>query len=211
MPEQKRQTAFKVKISDILSGSYVKEEGWQPNYIIINSHNVSRVNLIGTVLSVQHDPNFSTVVIDDGSGMIPLRSFEKDNLLKSLQIGDLMQVIGRPRQYGSEKYILIEICKKITNPAWLRLRKLELQQIPNPQPAPKKPAPQPKPAVEHIEIQQIDDSETKILECVKKLDTGGGADYEAVLKETKDDSTIKSLLQKGELFEIKPGKLKILE
>ena len=31
--QQKRQIAYKVRINDLLGGKYVKEEGWNPNYI----------------------------------------------------------------------------------------------------------------------------------------------------------------------------------
>lgn len=209
MPAQKRQIAFKIRISDILSSAYVKEDGWQPNYIILkNNLHVSRVNMIGTVLSVEHDQNFSTATIDDGSGIISLRSFEKNNPLHNLEIGDMIQIIGRPRQYGSEKYVLLEICKKITNPAWLKLRKYELQQ---PQKKMQK-IPKQKPEIEQITTEElIETPENKILECIKKLDSGQGADYDAVLKETNNETTIKNLLQKGGIFEIRPGKLKVLE
>jgi RPA family protein len=208
--QQKRQTAYKVKISELLSGSYIKEDGWQPNYIILkNNLQVSRVNVIGTVLSIQNDPNLTTVIIDDGSGIMPLRIFEKNSPLPNLAVGDIVQVIGRPRQYGSERYILMEICKK-TSQAWLRLRRFELQkQTPIIQTPLQKNK---KPEIEHIRAEEpIDTSENKVIECVKKLDAGQGADYEEVLKQISNEQAVKDLLERGDLFEIKPGKLKVLE
>jgi len=207
---QKRQTAFKVGIIDILRGSYIKEEGWQPNYMITESGlRISRVNIIGTILSIQKENNFSIIVIDDGSGIIQARSFEKDNQPQGLKIGDIVQIIGRPRQYGSEKYILLEIYKKVTNPAWLKLRKLELQQN---WPIDKQQKQrQDTKFIEEAESPYIIDSDDKVIEQIKKLDDGFGADYEAIIKEVNDKSAVDALLKMGRIFEIKPGKLKVLE
>jgi len=48
---QKRQTAVKVSIGGLLSGSYVKQDGMLPNYVLLSDNSkVSRVNLMGVVL-----------------------------------------------------------------------------------------------------------------------------------------------------------------
>ncbi|MFT4326972.1 MAG: hypothetical protein ACMXYK_05710, partial [Candidatus Woesearchaeota archaeon] len=48
---QKRQVAFAVSIEDLLTGSYVKLEGWNPNYVKMPwGLKVSRATIVGTVL-----------------------------------------------------------------------------------------------------------------------------------------------------------------
>ena len=64
---------------------------------------------------------------------------------------------------------------------------------------------------------QEDDSKNPIqiiYNLIKSLDKGDGADIEDVIKESKINNCediINNLLREGEIFEIKKGKLKILE
>jgi len=53
----------------------------------------------------------------------------------------------------------------------------------------------------------------KIIKRIKGLDTGDGADFESVIKDHGDgaENLIKSLMKRGKIFELKPGKLKVLE
>lgn len=52
-----------------------------------------------------------------------------------------------------------------------------------------------------------------LIELIKKYDSGEGADVEAVISEFKGDGDklVKVLLEEGEIFEIKPGKIKVIE
>ena len=219
MPEpQKRQIACKVRISDLINGKYVKEEGWTPNYIITKQgKHISRINLIGTVISKnENGQNYQSLTIDDGSGSISLRSFEKNETINSTEIGEVIVIIGRPREYGSEKYIVPEIIKKINNKKWINVRKVELE-IEDLKTA-ELPAKEEKIIVENIETEkqtkEITNNPKIIYETVKKLDSGQGVDIDGIIKKTgikEADEIIKKFLREGEMFEISPGKIKILE
>lgn len=130
---QQRQTAFKLRISSIIHGQYVKEEGWNPNYILApDGKKVSRVNVLGTVISVPtQQMGFEAITIDDGSASISVRSFDEAPKFQGLNVGDIVFVIGRPRQYGSEMYIMPEIVKKTVDKLWAELRSLELGKAPD--------------------------------------------------------------------------------
>ena len=209
---QKRQIAYKVKINDILKGEYVKEEGeWVPNYIKIENKKVSRINLMAVVVSKQNleNTNHQSLLIDDGSGKISVRSFEEQNNFNNIDVGDFAMVIGRPREYFNEKYIVSEILKKIENPLWVEVRKLELGK--------KEIKEESKSEVinkeEEIE-EQTDDINKKIFKLIKEIDIGEGADTQEVITKSninKAEDIITNLLEHGEVFEIKPGKLKVLE
>jgi len=219
MPEpQKRQIACKARIADLVNGKYVKEEGWTPNYIITKQgKHISRVNLIGTVISKNEgEQNYQSLIIDDGSGSIPLRSFEKNETINNTEIGDIIIVIGRPREYGSEKYIVPEIIKKINNNKWINVRKVELE-IENLKTA-ELSAKEEKVIVENIESEEqtksIISNSKLVYETVKELDSGQGVDIDDIIKKTgiKDtEEIIKKFLREGEMFEISPGRIKILE
>ena len=124
----KRQIAYKVTIADINEGRYVKEEGWDPNYIVISDgRKVSRANLLGIVVLKSNEADYVVLDIDDGSGKISLRSFGSDLAMNNFEVGDIVLVVGRPREFNEQKYIAPEIIKKLDNIKWIELRKLELQ------------------------------------------------------------------------------------
>lgn len=216
---KKRQIAYKVKINDILKGGYVKEEGeWVPNYIKVGDKKVSRVNLVAVVVSKQNleNTNYQSVLIDDGSGRITIRSFEEGNNFDNIDVGDFVLVIGRPREYFNEKYIVSEILKKIEDPLWVEVRKLELEgrkEIEKEQMKNTESGLEVK--EEEINENQItEDINKKIFNLIKEIDIGEGADIQEVI--TKSDSSkaeeiITKLLKEGEVFEIKSGRLKVLE
>jgi len=212
MPEQqtvqKRQVAYKVRVKDILDGVYVKEEGWQPNYIEIGENKVSRVNLIGTIV-LKTDAN--NIVLDDGSGKIPLRVFENNVFFEKIDIGDLVLAIGKPREFGSEKYVMPEILKKIEDTTWIDVRKneLKLNKTPNTNNE-KKGEEKTEETVEEIK----EDPYEKVFNLIKKMDKGEGVDTEEIINNAKDMDTekiISKLLENGEIFEVRHGKLKVLE
>ena len=91
-----RQIAFAVDVSTILDSRYVKEDGWMPNYLAVGDKKVSRVNVIGVIVSKEKQDNSSVqnFILDDGSGRIPLRFFESP---QEFVIGSIVKVIGRPR------------------------------------------------------------------------------------------------------------------
>ena len=83
---QKRQIAYKVQIKDIHNSIYTKREGFNPNYLEINGKEISRVNVIVVVVQKTVINNYTTIVVDDGSGELSVRIFESDILLKNMKI-----------------------------------------------------------------------------------------------------------------------------
>ena len=212
--QQKRQIAYKVRISDLINGKYVKEEGWNPNYVEYNGRKISRVNIIGAIVSKENIETFQSLLLDDGTGKISARSFEKLPVIDGLDIGDVVLIIGRPREYGGEKYLLIEIIRKIENNGWILYRKAELKKVIISEPV--QEIKDEKISEETIsteeEVIKEDSSFEIIVKRVKELDSGEGADFDEVIKDIDNgEKIVSSLLSNGELFELKPGRLKVLE
>ena len=92
---QKRQAAVKLWIADLLSGQYVKEEGWTPNYVLTaGGRKASRVNLIGAVVSIPTaDASYRNIMLDDGTGNIGVRSFDDTNPFEGIGLGDVVFVV----------------------------------------------------------------------------------------------------------------------
>jgi len=200
---QKRQIAYKLKINQILGGTYHQQEGWNPNYLLTqNNQKVSRVNLIAVVVSQTQDQT-TNLVLDDGSGQITARIFDlpKNPLPK---IGDTIIIIAKIREYNNQKYLMPEIIKTIKDQKWIEVRKLELKNIE----APKKP--EEKEEEKEISLAPYEN----ILDLIKKLDQGQGADVDQIIKQSTlsdCEKLIEELLKEGDIFEISPGKVKILK
>lgn len=200
---QKRQTAYKIRIKDILDSKYVKTEGFNPNYLEINGKEISRINLMGVVVQKSDFNNYNTLIIDDGTGKISARIFESNVLFNQIEISDSVLIIGRPREFSNEKYVLIELIKKI-DLLWAKVRKLELGEMKD-----KNSLSENKPIKEEI----VTSSTNQIVKLIKELDQGHGVSIEDISsKDIEDiDKIIDMLLKEGDIFEVKPGKLKVLE
>ncbi|TKJ17398.1 hypothetical protein CEE44_02585 [Candidatus Woesearchaeota archaeon B3_Woes] len=210
---QKRNVAYKVMVKDILKSNYVKVEGWTPNYLVLgDGKQISRVNLIGTIIDkpLTENPGYQNIVIDDGSGNIGIRTFEEKGILNNFNIGDSILIIGRPREFGKEKYVIPEIIKKIENKRWIELRKLEMGVSFSKEQKKEQPS-----KVDVYDLEEdivVEDS--NLFALIKKLDKGEGADFNEIVEKSNNqeaEKIINNMIKQGELFEINPGKIKILE
>jgi len=210
---QKRQIAYKVKIGDIHKGEYVQEAGWTPNYILIHENKVSRANIIGVIVNIEQGIDAQSFDVEDDSGRISVRFFEEKEQLKDLSVGEIVLIIGRPREYNGEKYIVPEIIKEVEG-SWLELRTFELKKenVGNEKDTEIKEKAGEK--VKGVEIEDVKEEKggiaENVIKIIKECDDGEGADYEEVLEKVKNEKLINSLMEEGEIFEIKPGKLKVL-
>src|SRR3990167_4730056 len=114
-PFQKRQVAYKVRIDDINNSVFSKDDSLA-GYIRLNGLAVSRANMIAFVVyKNESGSNFESIMVDDGSGKISLRSFENKVIFSPLEVGDVVNIIGKIREYNNEKYIIVESVKKLNN------------------------------------------------------------------------------------------------
>ena len=114
-------------------------------------------------------------------------------------------VIGKVREFSGEKYIVPEILRKIDNPAWMSIRKIELSRN---EPAAAEIKDEPKKVIE------ISDIYNEVCSIIKKLDGGDGVPIDDIIKNSSKpeaESIINELLKKENIFEIRPGRVKVLE
>ena len=169
---EQRKPAVPIRISELLSGTYSEQEDG-PGTVIVDGTQIERARIYGIAVST------GELVVDDGTGSILVRSFDATY---PISVGDAILVIGKPRMYKNEFYLLGEIVKKV-DAKWIDVHKKRM------------------PAKQH-----------DVLSIVRELDSGEGADYNAVLSKIgNNEEKIVHLLAVGELFETKPGKLKVLE
>ncbi|MEK6857420.1 MAG: hypothetical protein AABX39_02415 [Nanoarchaeota archaeon] len=243
MVDAKEFSATKVWIGRILNGKYVKEvEEEKQNHVLLNDgRKIYRANLIATIVGI--DIEDRSIFVDDGTGRIKVKSFDEKFPKENFSLGDVVLVIGKIREFG-EKYILLEIIKKITDKRWIEVRKKELGEVKKEE----KESEEKKEDFEQKEniVEDIKENRTDtILSVIRNLDEGDGADLDQVLlalsttatekdieefektsrksnsskiTQNKNDnikeyfeSFIEKLLNEGEIFQTKPGKIKVLD
>jgi RPA family protein len=226
-----RQTAYIVGLDEIANSDYVVSEGeWDPNYMLIREIKVSRANIMGVVIAIEGEAGrVRSFTVDDGRSSITVRVFESEKS-PDLEIGDIVMVIGRPRVFNDEKYIVPEIIKKITDSLWIEIRKKEIERLAGKDIIRRTIKEQIEP-VALVTIEEKEDKKESILEesmkeekteseaeeiisLIRKFDFGNGADIEEIIKHSKSktaEKLIMNLLAEGDIFEIKAGRLKVLE
>ncbi len=214
---QKRQTAYKLWINDIVNGKIEKQEGeFGINYFSFKENNVSRVNLMAVVVAKNEneDKSFISITLDDGSNTIRVKTWKEDvRFLDPLEIGSIVNVIGKVKNYNDENYIVPEIVKKV-DPNLYLIRKYELLKIYG------KPTEKVNQVfeekIEEIKIENVSSSgRSKIISIIEKLSNENGADINNVLSESKlkrDEfyNILNDLVKEGEVFMPKSDKIKLI-
>jgi hypothetical protein len=120
-------------------------------------------------------------------------------------VGDFVKIIGRVRENSNTIFIVPEIIKKVDK-KWHKAHNLELKFL-------KKTAP-----TLPVETTQEQEFETgpyqKILNVISVLDQGSGVDVDEIVSNIKIencDQIVQNLIEEGEIFEISPGRVKLLE
>ena len=212
MPDElkKRWTAHKVSLGMLHKGSVEFEEG-RFSRLIFNNKELVRVNVIATVVDkfMNEQGSYGTITLDDGTGRIRAKAFSDSiSMLKDLEPGDTVIVIGLLRHYGNELYILPEIIKQIDS-RWLLARKLELM---------KEYGPLYEATSETDEMKTIQENlnlRDKILNIIKNHEQEEGIDIDKLIMMLEEPAeeinmVINKLLEEGAIFEPRPGRLRIL-
>lgn len=129
MPGIERLTAIKCTIDEIARGKYVSgTEKFDPNFIETDGLKISRANIIATVTATyfSEDKKYAFIVLDDSTGVIRSKAFQDTKPFANIKKGDIVCFIGKVREYNDERYLIPEIVKKLDDPNFETLRKLEL-------------------------------------------------------------------------------------
>ncbi len=216
MPQFVRQTAMPCTLGELKQGAWVQNSE-TPSGVRTSRGLASRVSVIGVIVQKSADASFT---VDDGTAALSVRAFDAAPKPIAAGVGELVSLIARPREYGGERYLVLEICKRPKDPRWAEYRKLELAHFSDmPQPAPQeerleRKASEPAPArIEVPETGTKNPFET-IIERIRALDDGKGADVHDVLEgiaHAEKERLLATLVEEGEIFEIRPGRVKVLE
>lgn len=252
-----REPAKMLPLSYIVAAQYQKQEGWNPNYIEVNSEKVFRVNVIGIIVSKEQISQGNYILsVDDGFSTMSLRTFDRPEMFSTVSIGDSVIVVGKPREFNGERYILTEILRKVEDNNWITYRQrlfekkgfekfipstnkkektIENAKVSNPKGIDKgfevanreKVAHNGSEEPELVVTEEIVSEEAIhgnealakkssaeiIYSLIRDLDSGEGADIDAIIKKSnlKDaEKIIDRFIKEGEVYQSKPGKVKIL-
>ncbi len=205
-----RNVAFKLRIRDILGSQYNKVEGANPNFLLLKGSEISRFNIIAVIIQKQIAETNVQFGIDDGTGTITARMFEDIMQAKNIMPGDVVNIIGRPREYNDEKYILIEAIKKI-NHLWAQVRELELSR--NHVKDSEEASVESEESMNQEDVKDSLNPSLQLLKLIKEFDKGDGVPIEMLSENGIEnaDEIVSLLLREGEIFEIRPGRVKVLE
>lgn len=223
----KRQVAQKILISELVNSSYVKKEGWDSNYFDTVRGKVSRANIIATVISKEEGDSYNTLIVDDGTGSISLKAFENKDILNNKRVGSVVQIIGRPREFNNEKYLVPEAVSEIDK-QWFFVRQKELgrqakitktQETVTHEKMPALEKPKTVPKAQEIKVEEVSTNEEhtnpyqQIMQLIINMDEGRGVPIDEVILSSKiknAEEIINSLIEEGEIFQLRPGILKAL-
>ena len=228
----KRSTAYRIRLKNIVNSPYEKREGFNPSVIKFNNLEISRVNVIASIVGkyLTDDQNYCAITLDDGSETIRVKNFGAEvGTIKELNVGDIVRIIGKVKEYNEEKYIAGEI-SKVLNPNWIIVNEIELsnqkQTTTDSSTADSinKVIETKTNSSENEEIISISsesgDSESsikqKILQYLKNNDNGTGVIMDQIMNSLDISSeevknSLYELLKVGEIYEPKKGILKILD
>lgn len=241
--DKKRITAVKARIKSITQGQFFKQEGFNPNYVLSRSGvRLSRVRVLATVVDkyVSESGKFAAVTIDDGTDTIRMKVFNAVSLFDAVAVSDIVDVIGRIKEYNGEIYVAPELISK-SEPNMELLRELEIRKGEESAKRMREIVLQHRGQTSDVaelnrmmkerfgideetvesmlQVQEpaepLNNSKEIILNLIEKLDTGQGCDYSELLEasqmpEETMDSVVNELLSDGVCFEPKPGKIKKL-
>lgn len=226
-----RQTAYLTTIGTLLHGNFIKGEAhMQPHFLrTASGKELNRIHIIAVLVGFG-DSTGSEATIDDGTGKITARSFDHPTLFSNYHLGDIVRIIGKVRAFNEQQYLIPEIVKKITNKQFITLHKQMLRFIEKYE--------KDSPLLQNVSVTEIssvieesitdssldqipvdaDDTAPpspfdEIILRIKQLDTGDGAAIEQIIEQTSPESErlIQNLLETGNIFEIRPGRIKLLD
>lgn len=204
----RRLTAYKLNIKDIVDSVFHKRKDG-PDYVNLQELKISRVNIMGVLVHkfISDDGNYAAITLDDSTETIRCKMFASDSKdliekLRDIKEGELLDIVGRIREYNEDVYVSPETLITVDDPNSEIVRKLEITRLRGKIDDLKKAEQEePEPIPE-----QKNAPEDKLLELINK----GIKNFNDLMKESKltEDvckTALTTLLSRGDIYEPKKG------
>ncbi|WP_456371611.1 PCI domain-containing protein [Methanocaldococcus sp.] len=197
-----RYVAYKIYPEEFLKNEVVE------NSLIIEGRKVRRVRILGKVENINVGEILSFYV--DG---VNVKYFEDKPVY--IKEGDIVDVIGRPRTFNGDKYLMAEIIK-VRDEKWIKLRDLEIKKtrkylLENAELVDEEDKEEE--IEEDIEIENLDPEiiKEKILSLIEKFGEITFEELSGMVKLSEEDleKYLSELIESGEILEPIPGVYKI--
>jgi RPA family protein len=216
MPQQKRQTAKLTNARELNSGKYFQKEGFEPNYLLTeDGRRLSRARLVATVVDTfqNEDETYGSLTLDDGSDTVQVKFFNELKKMEDFEIGDIIEVVGKVREYQGQKYLdgeiltkrevkdelLHELHLKKNMEEWEQIRET-VKQLKESGKSQEEIENEMAGKLDEMEVdsllqsfgedfggdvseEEMENLEKDVLDAVEKLDEGDGADYSDIVDE----------------------------
>ena len=210
MAENKKTTATPLWVGDVLEGRFNLQN--QPfssqEFCLQDGRVIEKIALSGIIVENQYLNDNPFLLLDDGSGVITIRAFEMPEHVRTLPSGCPVKIIGKPKLFMNVVYVFADIIKKLPGILWFEVWKKTVPRV-NIITTPVIPA--------HPEEQKKrseEEQQEKIILFIHKKDSGDGVEVDSIIQESNIpdcDTLLASLLLKGRIFEVGPGKVKVLD
>ena len=219
MPQQSRQVAKLSTTKELNSGKYFQREGFEPNFLLTpNGRRLSRARVVATVVDMfqNDDETYGSITLDDGNDTIQVKFFNELHVMDDFRNGDIIEVVGKVREYQGEIYLNGEILnaqqpeKEMLHQLrhaksleeWKQIRET-VKQLKESGKSQDEIEKEMAGKLNENEVDAVMQSfgesfskseteedrenlEREVLEAVEKLDEGEGADYSEILEEVED-------------------------
>ncbi|MBN1923578.1 MAG: hypothetical protein JW791_02345 [Nanoarchaeota archaeon] len=220
----KRLTAFRTSLNTVNIANYVPVDKGA-DYLEVNKLKVSRVRVVGTVVSktVAEDRSYAFLTIDDSTDTLSLASSKNFNtgetnveLIEKPVIGDIVEVIGRVNEWEGKRKVNCETLKIIKDPNHWLYHKVELllsgEKVERIEEKKEKGI---STGVE-AEKAESESEEDMIMRIIKDNDIGKGTNISLIVKQSnlsqkKVEDVLKTLLIDGLIYEPSKHSYKILD
>lgn len=193
-------------IVDLIEGKLIKEGEEQYRWALIttNGEKIYKARINGTIINKYFSPGskekktFTTLTVDDGTDTIQLKAWEDQaDYLNTFEIGNSVDVMGKPRQSDEEIYILPDTIIGITDynkELYLRTKKVKRYAKKN----------YILPTEEQLVIIHNQEDKAKIWNLIN--DAEDGIELEEIITKSKlekatVESVIQELIRNGDIYE----------
>ncbi|MCG3226668.1 MAG: hypothetical protein H7645_07100 [Candidatus Heimdallarchaeota archaeon] len=200
------QPLIQLYIIDFVEGRLEKEGDEQFRWVLItrNGEKVYKIRINGTIVAKyfsegdKEKKSYANFTLDDGSDTIRVKAWEEQaEILRGFEIGEEVEVMGRPRQSDDEMYLLPDEILKIDDlnkSLYLRAKKIKRYAKKNYE------LPTEEQIVKAHDMAQMESVWSIIME------TEEGVELEDIISKTKLDkaiveSVIQELIKKGDIYE----------
>ncbi len=125
----RRKPAKKLRIRDLKQLEVFEFD--EQKFFKYRGQSIHKVEIFGTVVqkyvgTSQNNKRYAVITIDDGTATIKVKQWVETEIIEKAELGELVDIVGKPREFQGEIYIAPEIIQHNQTIADELLRRAEL-------------------------------------------------------------------------------------